>query len=222
MPFSSTDWPGKLAAVVFVQGCPWQCAYCHNPHLQPRDETGAVSWAQVTDTLARRVSLLDAVVFSGGEPTLDPALADAIHAVRALGFQVGLHTGGAYPHRLAEILPLLDWVGFDIKAPLADYERITGIAGSGEPAFAAAQMLIESGIAHEFRTTVHPDLISEDELFALAETLVAMGGRNYVLQGFRQQGCENDALTRIQHAEYPSRQLQQKLSAMFARFALRR
>ena len=74
-PFTATDYPGQLAAVLFVQGCPWRCGYCHNTHLQPRTREGAVSWAKVMSFLARRVGLIDAVVFSGGEPTSDPALA---------------------------------------------------------------------------------------------------------------------------------------------------
>ena len=70
-------------------------------------------------------------MFSGGEPTAQPGLADAIREVRALGFAIGLHTGGAYPRRLASVLPLVDWVGFDAKAPAARYGDVTGVEGSG-------------------------------------------------------------------------------------------
>src|SRR2546425_1022480 len=75
-PFSATDYPGKLAAVIFIQGCPWRCGYCHNPHLQLRTGASLLRWPQVIDLLQRRVGLIDAVVFSGGEPTTDPALGD--------------------------------------------------------------------------------------------------------------------------------------------------
>src|SRR5450759_3498739 len=92
--FSATDYPGKLAAVIFVQGCPWRCGYCHNPHLQTRTRTSPTAWADVLLLLQRRVGLIDAVVFSGGEPTMDPALAEAMREVRALGFGVGLHSAG--------------------------------------------------------------------------------------------------------------------------------
>lgn len=107
-PFTATDYPGKLAAVMFVQGCPWRCGYCHNPHLQPRLVHSPMPWPPVLELLRRRIGLIDTVVFSGGEPTIDPALAHAIGAVRALGFEVGLHTADAYPKRLLETLPLLD------------------------------------------------------------------------------------------------------------------
>ena len=107
-PFSATDYPGKLAAVVFVQGCPWRCGYCHNPHLQPRSGDVLVPWADVLALLRRRVGLVDAVVFSGGEACMDPALKRAMQDVRALGFDVGLHTACIYPQRLTEVLPLVD------------------------------------------------------------------------------------------------------------------
>ncbi|WP_296755919.1 anaerobic ribonucleoside-triphosphate reductase activating protein, partial [Thiobacillus sp.] len=130
-PLSTTDWPGLLAAVVFCQGCPWRCGYCHNPDLIPPRGADEIPWEEVLAFLRRRQGLLDGVVFSGGEPTLQAALPDAMRAARGLGFKIGLHTGGMYPGRLAAVLPLVDWVGLDVKAPFADYAGITGVAESG-------------------------------------------------------------------------------------------
>ena len=130
-PLSATDFPGALAAVVFCQGCPWRCGYCHNPHLIERRGTRELAWPAVLEFLERRRGLLDAVVFSGGEPTVQHALPGAMRAARALGFGIGLHTAGMAPRRLAAVLPLADWVGMDIKAPFDDYPRITGVRGSG-------------------------------------------------------------------------------------------
>jgi pyruvate formate lyase activating enzyme len=112
-PFTATDYPGQIAAVVFVQGCPWRCGYCHNPHLQPRLADSPLDWTRIRNLLQRRVGLVDAVVFSGGEPTIDPHLADAIGEVKEMGFKVGLHSGGIYQNRFNEILPMLDrcWTG---------------------------------------------------------------------------------------------------------------
>ena len=129
-PFSATDYPGRLAAVVFVQGCAWRCGYCHNPHLQPRASEGLMPWQDVRTFLASRAGLLDAVVFSGGEPTLDPALEDAMREVKAIGFKIGLHTAGIYPERLRSVLPLLDWVGLDIKTSFEAYDELTGAPSS--------------------------------------------------------------------------------------------
>ena len=124
-PHSSCDWPGQLVATVFAQGCPWACAYCHNPHLLPARGSDEIAWEEVLTFLRTRRGLLDGVVFTGGEPTLQDALPAAIADVRELGFQVGLHTGGQFPTRLARVLPQVDWVGFDVKAPWDDYDRIT-------------------------------------------------------------------------------------------------
>lgn len=179
-------------------------------------------WSQVLELLQRRVGLIDAVVFSGGEPTIDAALEDAIGAVRALGFAIGLHSAGTYPRRLTEILPLLDWVGLDIKAPFALYDRITQIAGSGAQAQAAVQAVLASGVDYELRTTIHPDLLSEADILALAHSLSQMDVQNYVLQVFRAQGSQDAALNAVAMAGYPSATLLRQMAQLFPQFSLRR
>ncbi len=193
-PLSTTDYPGTLAAVLFCQGCSWRCVYCHNPHLIPVDAAPERGWGEALDFLRRRVGLLDAVVFSGGEPTLQDGLADAMRDVRRLGFQIGLHTAGSYPERLAEVLPLLDWVGLDVKASFQRYEVVNGVAGSGAKVQESLSLIVESGVEHECRTTVHPTLFTEAELAALSQSLFALGARRHVLQAFRAAGCRDKTL----------------------------
>ena len=166
-PLTTIDFPGELAAVVFCQGCPWRCRYCHNGHLIPARGVKSLAWEEILRFLERRRGLLDAVVFSGGEPTLQKALRRSLEQVKALGFKTGLHTAGPWPERLAAVLPHLDWVGMDIKTTAADYPRITGVPGSGERAWQSARLLRESGVACEFRVTVHPELIDEKQLHEL-------------------------------------------------------
>lgn len=220
-PFTATDYPGQLAAVVFVQGCPWRCGYCHNPHLQSRTEDSPLAWAQVLALLQRRVGLIDAVVFSGGEPTMDAGLEDAMREVRSLGFGVGLHTAGMYPRRLQEVLPLVDWVGMDIKATPQGYDAVTRVADSAKAVWASVGILLASGVAHEFRTTVHPDLHTEQELLALAQTLSTMGARHYVVQAFRSTGCADGGLTATGTPWVPGAAFRAQLSALFETFDLR-
>lgn len=188
-PLSTTDWPGQLAAVVFVQGCPWRCHYCHNVDLQPRGLGRPDGWTLALSTLRRRQGLLDGVVFSGGEPTLDPGLPDAIRAVRGLGFRVGLHTAGVYPDRLQEVLPLLDWVGFDLKTCFSAYERVTAIPRSGLPAWRSLQALLQAreqgGLSLELRTTWHPALHDDEHMMTLAADLSRLGVSDWVVQLFR-------------------------------------
>lgn len=189
---STCDWPGELVATVFLQGCPWDCPYCHNPHLIPVDGPvegdGVLDWGEVLGFLASRRGLLDGVVFSGGEPTLQRALPEAMRVVRELGFRVGLHTGGPYPARFAEVLPLTDWVGFDVKAPFADYARVTGAKGSGDKARESLKLLLASGVAHQVRTTVDPSLIDDAAVARMGAELTALGVAHHTLQEFRLAG----------------------------------
>ena len=191
---STCDWPGELVATVFCQGCPWACGSCHNPHLIPPNARTSIAWSDVLLFLESRRGLLDGVVFSGGEPTAQTGLADAMRAVRDLGFKIGLHTGGAYPRRLAEVLPLVDWIGFDAKAPFADYARITGIVGSGDAAEISLDAVLASDVAREIRTTVHPALLADADVGALARALAARGVETHVVQAFRSQGCADAEL----------------------------
>lgn len=185
-PLTTLDYPGELAAVLFCQGCPWRCRYCHNGHLLGADPPpDAPRWDAVLDWLRRRRGLLDAVVFSGGEPTAQAGLGAAIGQVRSLGFKIGLHTGGAYPQRLARVLGAVDWVGFDIKALPEDYPALTGVEGSGTPAWQSLDLLLASGVAHQVRVTVHPALLPPDLLARLLARLRSHGVGEPVLQDCR-------------------------------------
>lgn len=179
VPFTTVDFPGRLAAVVFCQGCPWRCGYCHNTHLQ-EFSPGRLSWRSIVEFLRNRQDLLEAVVFSGGEPLAQRALPHAMEEARSLGYMVGLHTAGSNVHRLKSVLPLLDWVGLDIKAPKARYEEITQSSGAGAP-YRSLAALIASGVAHEVRTTADARL-SETDLTVLRAELDAAGAARWVLQ----------------------------------------
>ncbi|MFT4276966.1 MAG: anaerobic ribonucleoside-triphosphate reductase activating protein [Rhodopseudomonas sp.] len=187
---STCDWPGELVATVFCQGCPWRCGYCHNQHLLPARGPDQLTWRDVVAFLETRRGLLDGVVFSGGEPTLQSDLPSAIAAVRALGFRVGLHTAGPYPERLARVLPVLDWIGFDVKAPFAEYDRITGVAGSGDSARASLELVLAHGVECDLRTTVHPDLLDQPALDRLSADLFALGAGRTRIQSFRDTGAK--------------------------------
>ncbi|MCC2595723.1 anaerobic ribonucleoside-triphosphate reductase activating protein [Pusillimonas sp. MFBS29] len=221
-PFTATDFPGRLSAVIFVQGCPWRCGYCHNPHLQQRTAQSPLAWKTVHAFLARRVGLIDAVVFSGGEPTMDPGLEAALRETRELGFQIGLHSGGTHPRRLRQVLPLVDWVGLDIKATAARYDAVTQVRDSGVPAYESLQAVLESGVSHEVRTTIHPRLHDVDEIRRLARQLADAGVTDYALQVFRTTGCRNDDLNHLRFTDYPGTHLVQEIENLFPRFTLRK
>ena len=151
---SASDYPDKLSAVVYCQGCAWRCTYCHNPHLLPRKNDTGLSWPEVVEFLRKRKGLLDAVVFSGGEPTLQVHLKPAIESVKRMGYLVGLHTAGIVPAHLRRVLPLLDWVAMDLKASFDRHEEVTQVAGSGRRARESMDLILASGVACRFHTVV--------------------------------------------------------------------
>lgn len=166
VPLSTVDWPGMLAATLFLQGCPWHCTYCHNEAILDPSAPGQVPWSEVQRLLDRRTGLLDAVVFSGGEATLQRALVPAAREVKARGYRVGLHTGGAYPARLRALVGagapeerLVDWVGFDLKAPPALYPEVVRAGG---PVWAKVresfEILVAAGVDMQVRMTITPAL----------------------------------------------------------------
>lgn len=205
-PFSTVDWPGKLAASVFLQGCPWNCGYCQNfAIIDPRAPAGYEE-ADLWELLGRRRGLLDGVVFSGGEPTRQAALMPAARRVRDLGFLVGLHTGGAYPKRLAQLLEagLLDWVGLDVKGLPQNYPQVVGRSQArqaGTDAWQALDLVLAAHRAgtlpdYEVRVTAYPGTEAGDTnpsaLPALARALHERGVERLALQQARPDGTRPD------------------------------
>ena len=195
VPFTTVDMPGRNAAVLFCQGCSWRCRYCHNAHLQHLRPDSPIAWDAILSWLEPRRGFLDAVVFSGGEPLLQLGLCEAMSDVKALGFDIGLHTGGCSSRALKNVLPWLDWIGIDIKAPRHAYDRITGVPGSGKAAWESLEVTLQSDVSIEVRTTYHPDLLTESELSILAIELASSGATNWIIQNFRAQGCADKTLT---------------------------
>jgi len=198
--FSTVDWPDMMTATVFLQGCPWNCFYCHNPALIDPHAEGATTWAEVMDLLCDRLGLLDGVVFSGGEPTLQRALVPAMDLVHRLGFKVGLHTAGAYPGLLAQALPHVDWVGLDIKALPQDYGFVAGRPHSGENAWRSLELVLGNQVLRaatdrpldlEVRTTVHPAAIDDEGLHDLGCRLADAGVDCWAVQRFRDTGARS-------------------------------
>lgn len=183
-PFTTIDFPGRLAAVIFCQGCPWRCRYCHNRHLLQSGEPVQFSWNDTLDWLDTRRGLLEGIVFSGGEPLLQKQLPEAIGQVHQNGFEVALHTSGVYPERLSKILPLIEWVGLDIKAPFDEYPLITG-GGNGQHAKDSLIQILKSGKDYELRCTVDPHFFNPDNAGNMAKQLMELGASHLVLQSCR-------------------------------------
>lgn len=188
-PFSIVDFPNHIAAVAFLQGCPWRCPFCYNLSLQRIGGQPESNWTfeKFTAFLQKRKNVLDAVVFSGGDPLVHDGLSDAVDAVKKLGYTVGLHTGGYRPEALARIVEKLDWVGLDIKAPFdaEHYARATGGYRLVDNIKKSLEILLESKINFECRTTCDPRILSVDDIYKIAGTLKDCGVKAYYIQKYR-------------------------------------
>jgi pyruvate formate lyase activating enzyme len=183
-PTTLIDWPGRLAAVLFLPQCNLRCRFCHAGSLLSMPEE-RIPLERVLDHLAERRGWLDGVVICGGEPTLWPTLPALCQRLHDEGLAVKLDTNGTHPARLAELLEggLVDAVAMDLKAPLDDrYESACGRTGLAESVRKSIRLLMASGREYEFRTTVCPTLIGPDEIHAMGREI--RGARRWILQRF--------------------------------------
>ncbi len=182
---SLIDYPGKIAAAIFTQGCNFRCPYCHNPDLIPPESRGDLfPVAEVLAFLEKRRGRLDGVVLTGGEPTLQPGLPEFLETVRAMEYPVKLDTNGSNPAVLERLLGrgLIDYVAMDLKAPEEKYGLFSGPAVPFSRISKTMDLIRQSGVPFEFRTTVVPSLLSEEDLLAVADTLAPAD--RFVLQRF--------------------------------------
>lgn len=185
---SLVDFPGKVAAVVFTQGCNFRCGYCHNPSLvvlSPHWGEGAgVRGKDFLSFLKTRIDKLDGVVISGGEPTLQSGLYDFIKEIKKMGFDVKLDTNGTNPDIVEQLLNdnLVDYIAMDIKAPLKKYEKIVDSIFNIENIPKTIDMILNSSIDYEFRTTVIKSQLTLDDFDKIGQMI--KGAKHYYLQKF--------------------------------------
>jgi len=202
--FSLIDYPEHLSAIVFTQGCNYRCQYCYNPMLVwPKIEEDSKSiYAtppiggdqkdhptkeedDLFDFLKSRVGKLDAVVITGGEPTLHSDLPEFIKKIKDLGFKIKLDSNGTRPEMLSKILEegLVDYLAMDIKASHDKYDLVTGIDPEMDKIKESIKILIESGLPYEFRTTLVPELHDKNDIHSMGEMI--KGAEKWFLQPFK-------------------------------------
>jgi len=182
---SLIDYPGRISAVVFTQGCNFRCPFCHNPELvDPERYEGLIPEADILSFLEKRRGRLDAVVITGGEPTMQPELIPFIIHVRAMGYRVKLDTNGTLPDLLEEMLDrkLLDYVAMDIKAPLERYGEVTRTKADSLRISRSISLVMGSGIDYEFRTTAVKSLLAPEDIDEIVRLIP--GAKRFVLQKF--------------------------------------
>lgn len=186
---SFIDFPGKISAVLFTQGCTFRCPFCHNPSLVlPKSfSPSLITEQEVLSFLEERKGKLDGVVISGGEPTIHPDLPEMIRAIKKLGFAVKVDTNGSCPAMVEQLLSekTVDYWAIDRKASLSRYPLLTGVDFDPSLVEKTSQMIRTSTVAYEFRTTVIRELHPPEELELIGKELA--GAKLLVLQQFRPQ-----------------------------------
>lgn len=198
---SLIEWEGKLAAIVFLPRCNMRCRYCHAGHLVTNpDGTESIAREQIFAYLRRQAGWLDGVVISGGEPTLHgDELVELLEQIRATGLKTMIETNGTRPEVLGRLVRdgLLDAVAMDVKAPLkvAAYRRVTTTDIDIEDIRASIRVILDSGIEHEFRITLVPGIVGEEELAAIGPEIE--GAQAVALQNVKPHLCLDEELRQV-------------------------
>ncbi len=187
------DYPGKLACIVFTSGCPLRCPYCHNPHLVGAIKSdkqilaeGGMTESDFFDFLDKRVGKIDGVVITGGEPSIHPGLIDFIKKVRAKGFLIKLDSDGVNPAILEKVIDqkLVDYIAMDIKHSKNKYYIAAGVKYPIKKITESVDIIMNSGVDYEFRTTVVPTIHEYKDFEDISEWIA--GAKNYYLQQYRE------------------------------------
>ena len=182
---SLIDYPGRICAIIFTQGCNFRCPYCHNPELVDPQRFGPVfSEDEVLSFLEKRIGKLDAVSITGGEPTLQHDIGGFIESVRGMGYSVKMDTNGSFPDVIETLTKknLIDFLAMDVKGPLEKYSQVAGVDVDVKNIQRSLSLIIDSGLEYEFRTTVVRSLLDLGDLLSIAKLL--KNAKSYVLQGF--------------------------------------
>lgn len=182
------DYPGRTAATLFTHGCNFRCPFCHNAGLVVRPSEQSVDQGELFDFLEKRKKLLDGICITGGEPLLQPDIADFIRRVREIGYAVKLDTNGAFPEKLQALIDggLVDYVAVDIKNSPEKYEMTAGAKNILEKVRKTVNILKEGKVPYEFRTTVTGNLHTETDMRSIGEWI--QGTEKYFLQPFKDSG----------------------------------
>lgn len=202
-PLSLLDYPGIICSIVFTQGCPFRCVYCHNPELIPTkapDANKVLKEEDVLEHLNRRKNIVEGVCITGGEPTVHPDLPDFIKKVKRLGMLVKLDTNGLTPRMIEKLIKerLVDFFAMDLKHTWERYSEVIGISQKNviDNCRETFRLIQESSVPHEFRTTVYSGLHGKEDLEEIAGQL--REGERYALQEIRYGKTLNPGLERTE------------------------
>lgn len=182
-PFSIIDYPDKTCAIIFCAGCNFRCPFCHNRELVlPNEYPDEINFNDILAKLDRRRGLIDAVEFTGGEPLLYGDILDYIKTVKRMGFLVKVDTNGSFPEELIRIMPHVDYIAMDVKAPFYKYSEATGVTNINTDIIKDSIDIIKlASKNYEFRTTLMKNFFeNDDDTVALGRAI--MSAKHYYIQ----------------------------------------
>ncbi|MHB9099831.1 MAG: anaerobic ribonucleoside-triphosphate reductase activating protein [Syntrophales bacterium] len=183
--FSLIDYPGKIGTTIFTQGCNFRCPYCHNPDLvDPAQYGSVIPEENVLSFLNKRIGKLEAVTVTGGEPTIQKNLERFLETLKRFGYLIKIDTNGSNSNVLEILIRkrLVDYLAMDIKGPLRRYGQIASIKMNTLNILRSIELITNSGIEHEFRTTVVRSQIDVEDLLSVVRLIDKSS--LYVLQPF--------------------------------------
>lgn len=204
------DFPNKIAATVFLTGCNFKCGFCHNPELvdaKKIENQPEITEKEFFEFLDTRKGLIDGICITGGEPTINADLSEFIRKIKNKGFLIKLDTNGSNPEVLGKLLAekLLDFIAMDIKTSLDKYEKAIGIKVDLENIKKSVEIIKNSKIDYEFRTTVVPGPVEESDIEKIGQWL--KDAKKIALQQFRNQKVLDEKFETLQ--PYPDETLKE-------------
>lgn len=217
---SFIDYPDKIAAVVFTGGCNFRCPYCHNRELVYNMGEN-IDEEELFSELEKRKKYLDGVCITGGEPTLQPELDEFILKLKGMGYLIKLDTNGTSPKVLKSLLErnLLDYIAMDIKAPIQSYRSVAVEKVAIEAIEESIELIRESGVDYEFRTTICKEILSTADILKIAKRI--KGSMKYTLQNYRDSG---NILSGKSYTPYKKEELElliEEIKGYFGKFHIR-
>ena len=181
---SLVDYDEKIACTLFMEGCNFRCPFCHNAQLVNKTNNNIIPWDDVLAFLNRRKGIMDAVVITGGEPTLMDDLEDKIIQIKKIGYEVKLDTNGTNPKLIKKLVNknLIDYIAMDIKGSLDNYNDVSGTNVNLKNIQETISFLINSNIDYEFRTTLIEEFHDIDTIEKIGKMIC--GAKKYRLQKF--------------------------------------
>jgi pyruvate formate lyase activating enzyme len=216
------DYPGKIAATIFLFGCNFLCPYCHNPGLIDKEkaqELKTYGEQEILNFLEERKDFLEGVCITGGEPTFSPELSEFLRKIKQLDYKIKLDTNGSNPDMLKKLIDdkLVDYIAMDIKTSLGKYNIITSI---DIEKIKESINIIKNFPEHEFRTTIVPGIVSKEDIIKIGKTL--KGARLFSLQQFRAENCLNESFNEKEpYSEQELEEMKKSIESFFEKVEIK-